>query len=519
MRGTGSFCICRRRSRSSLAPLSSLPTRARHLLSRQGGAERMASRKPVHQVWHVSRGIVFSGGTTVVYPRLPPPARCYSPSAAAAAVSEEPGPASMPTVPSSPSPAAAVSAAHEPPAAVKSEVVTALLETRTVAAASVSNATVTASSSTITSTTAVLVEEAERKDGPSAAKKPVDKPNPEKTAPVVPPYTPLDYKIPDKAFQNARNAPPGSPQSFWNYSLYRGPSETGALDAKVKVHYCTSSRTTERVVKEHFSHEKVLGFDLEWMSNANRYSGPRKNVSLIQLASPSRIGLFHVAAFPRNDTLVPPALRALLEDPGITKVGCWIKGDCTRVANHLDVRVRGQLEISHLYKLVKYSQTGEYGQINKKLVRLAAQVEECLGLPLSKEVDVRMSDWSKPLNMAQILYSSSDVYASVQLYHVLNHHRQQLALVPPLPHHAELDLPIPFVVQPSPEKPEAAAKAAAKSGQDGQAQAVTDAGVPQEGSASGAPSVAAAPSVPAEEHVAPNEIDPAAGTGLTNLAE
>ncbi|KAL1838992.1 hypothetical protein VTJ49DRAFT_2003 [Mycothermus thermophilus] len=440
----------------------------------------MASRKSAHQVWHVSRGIVFSGGTTVVYPRLPP-ARYYSP-AAAAAVSEGSSSPSVPTMPPPHSVPAAASSGHESPATVKSEVVATLLEARTTVTASASSTTVTASCSTATTTTSttVLVKDAVAKDEKSAAENAADKPAQEKTTPVVPPYTPLDFKIPDKAFQAARNAAPGTPQSYWNYSLYRGPSESGALDAKVKVHYCTSSRTTERVVKEHFLHEKVVGFDLEWMANATKYSGPRRNVSLIQLASPSRIGLFHVSAFPRNDTLVPPSLRKLLEDSEITKVGCWIKGDCTRVANYLDVRVRGQLEISHLYKLVKYSKTGEYGQINKKLVRLATQVEECLGLPLSKEVDVRLSDWSKPLSMAQILYSSSDAYASVQLYHVLNHRRQQLEHVPPLPHHAELDLPIPFVVPPSPKKTEGAAK------------------------------------LPPKELINNNEINPAAETGLTN---
>ncbi len=38
--------------------------------------------------------------------------------------------------------------------------------------------------------------------------------------------------------------------------------------------------------------------------------------------------------------------------------------------------------------------------------------------------------------------AASDAYAAVQLYAILNHERQNLDSVPPLPHYAELDLPI-----------------------------------------------------------------------------
>jgi hypothetical protein len=46
--------------------------------------------------------------------------------------------------------------------------------------------------------------------------------------------------------------------------------------------------------------------------------------------------------------------------------------------------------------------------------------------------------------------SSSDAYATVHAFAVLNHQRENLDSVPPLPHHAELNLPIemPEVVIP-----------------------------------------------------------------------
>lgn len=264
--------------------------------------------------------------------------------------------------------------------------------------------------STTASTTTVVAEGAAEEDN-GAVTETTEESKAEDTGPELPPYTPLDFKMPDEAFQDAKKAAEGTPDSFWKYTMYRGPAEDGTLDAKVKVHYCTSSRTTERVIKQYFMNEKVLGLDLEWVSNALKSWGPRKNVSLIQLASPSRIGLFHIAAFPAKDTLVAPSLKKLLEDPEITKVGVWIKGDCTRLQSFLDIKTRGQFELSHLYKLVKYSKTGEHNLVNKKLVALSTQVKETLGLPLFKGSDVRTSDWTKPLNMNQIICKPSAIPA------------------------------------------------------------------------------------------------------------
>lgn len=209
--------------------------------------------------------------------------------------------------------------------------------------------------------------------------------------------------MPDAVFRTAKQAEEGTRESFWTYNLYRGPGDNGAPDAKVKVHYCKSSHTTERVIKQYFMGEKVLGFDLEWAADALKFQGPRRNVSLVQLASPSRIGLFHLAAYPRNDSLVAPSLKKVLEDPEITKVGVWIKGDCTRLAQHLGIQARGVFELSHLYKLVKYSKSGEHSLINKRIVSLATQVQECLGLPMFKGQDVRSSDWTQTLRMDQVI--------------------------------------------------------------------------------------------------------------------
>ncbi|KAL2177907.1 ribonuclease H-like domain-containing protein [Thermothelomyces heterothallicus CBS 202.75] len=397
----------------------------------------MASRKAVHQVWHVSRGIVFSGGSDVVYPRLHSLRYC----SATAAVASEGDPVSVPSAPAMADMTGGPSTSQGPEDLL-SDAVTTSLSTTTTTTTTTRTITTSAATANVTATAdgaAVVKDQSVVTD---TVEKPKPKPKHSSTPDAVP-FTPLDFKIPEKAFQAARRAPKGSPESFWNYSLYRGPGADGSRDVKVKIHYCTSMLTTERVVKQYFMNEKVVGFDLEWMSNAQRSSGPRKNVSLIQLASPSRIGLFHIASYPSKDKLVAPALKKLMEDPSITKVGVWIKGDCTRLADYLGIKTQGQFELSHLYKLVKYSASGDYDSINKKLVSLATQVKEYLGLPVFKGDDVRTSNWTRRLNMDQIMYSSSDAYAAVQLFAVLNYQRQKLDPVPDLPHHAELNLPIP----------------------------------------------------------------------------
>ncbi|GKT40713.1 white collar 1 protein [Colletotrichum spaethianum] len=261
----------------------------------------------------------------------------------------------------------------------------------------------------------------------------------ENTEPAEPPLTSLDFKVSVKDFREAQSAEKDTAKSFWSYTLYRDPFEDGG-EKKVKVHYCKSKHTMERVC-QYFVDDKVLGLDLEWFPEARKDSGPKKNVSLIQIANESRIALFHVALFP-NDDFVAPTFRKIMENANVRKVGVAIKGDCTRMRTHLGVDTKGIFELSHLYKLVKYSANGRVDLINKRLVTLASLVQEHLGLPMFKGTDVRSSDWSQPLNMSQLMYSASDAYAGFQLYHVLEEKRESLDPTPPRPYDAELNLPI-----------------------------------------------------------------------------
>ena len=222
--------------------------------------------------------------------------------------------------------------------------------------------------------------------------------------------TPLGYHIPKAKLQRAIDAAPSVMAAYWQYTLYQGP---GGEKDKVKVHYCKSKDSTERI-SQLFLHEEVIGFDIEWKMNATTTDGVKNNVALIQIASEERIALFHIARYPNAtdvDDFVAPTFKRIMESPNITKVGVSVKGDCTRLRKFMNIEARGIFELSHLYKLVKFS-CGDVKKINKVLVSLAQQVKEHLQLPLWKG-EVRSSDWSQDLNYQQIQCESFCVIPAV----------------------------------------------------------------------------------------------------------
>ena len=197
---------------------------------------------------------------------------------------------------------------------------------------------------------------------------------------------------------------------YWQYDLYQGPA-----GERVKVHYCRNKESSDRIAKL-FLDKSVIGFDIEWKPQASAAEGTRKNVSLIQLASEERIALFHIARFGKDssiDDLVPPNLKMVMETPDITKVGVAVKADCTRLRKFMGIEARGLLELSHLYKLIKFS-TCDVKKINKSLVSLAQQVEEHLLLPMWKG-EVRSSDWSQELSFQQVQCKSLHVECTLYI--------------------------------------------------------------------------------------------------------
>lgn len=247
----------------------------------------------------------------------------------------------------------------------------------------------------------------------------------------------LDFQIPPQTLRAALAASPNSAGSFWKHSMYK--SSTGK---SVTMHYCRRRVDAENVA-QHFMNDPVVGFDMEWEKGSRLdASNVKRSVSLVQLANENRIGLFHIALFDENtaETLMPPTLRQILESSNIVKAGVNIGGDFTRLRKCLDIDGRGIFELSHLYTVVKHSDNQRH-LINRKSIQLATQVQDILHLPLKKDA-IRISAWSKRLDMEQCDYAATDAYAGFRLYHALEDARKKMDPMPQRPALYELAQPL-----------------------------------------------------------------------------
>ncbi|KAI4951908.1 hypothetical protein J4E91_003369 [Alternaria rosae] len=223
-----------------------------------------------------------------------------------------------------------------------------------------------------------------------------------------------------------------APKQWWSHRLYRGPE-----GKEVEVLYSKNKAQSEVYAKQ-FLEEPVIGFDMEWPWNDWKRDDLQNKIGLIQLASEDKIALFHIGLHPgkTSEDIIAPTLKRILEDPKIGKVGVNVlKADFSRLSRFFGLKPKGAVESSHLYRLVKFG-PAKPELVSVKLVSLAHQVEEQLGLPLYKG-DVRTSNWSKPLSKDQINYAAGDAYAGFMLYKCMNAKRLAMRPTPPLPIHAE----------------------------------------------------------------------------------
>ncbi|KAF2419886.1 hypothetical protein EJ08DRAFT_621042 [Tothia fuscella] len=243
----------------------------------------------------------------------------------------------------------------------------------------------------------------------------------------------LTYRIPKFLWEKILNS---EKQVYWSHTYYRN-----AAGHPLKVSYATTFEESEAIAKR-FLNAKVLGFDMEWKF-PNKGGGIKENISLIQVSSDTEIGLFHIARHKGSTTeqLLAPSLRSIIENRDIIKTGVAVySADGKRLEKFMKINPKGFFELSHLFRLVKYSEK-EPKKCNKTLVAFAQQVEEHLGFPMFKG-SVRTSDWTKPLDQAQQDYAAADAYAGYVLYHVMEAKRLKLDPIPPRPELAELYRPI-----------------------------------------------------------------------------
>ncbi|KAH7071372.1 hypothetical protein BKA63DRAFT_517839 [Paraphoma chrysanthemicola] len=229
-------------------------------------------------------------------------------------------------------------------------------------------------------------------------------------------------------FDSARPAK----KCWWSHRLYKGPN-----NKPVQILYSKTRADSERIARQ-FLNEPVIGFDMEWPWNDWKRPDLQNKIGLIQLASEDRIALFHIGlhAGKTTDDIMAPSLRKIIESPDIGKLGVGVlSADFARLRRYFRLNPRGAVELSHLYRLIKFG-GWKPELVSTKLVSLARLVEDQLGHPLYKG-DVRTSNWSKPLSQDQINYAAGDAYAGLMLYHCMNYKRTRMKPSPPLPMHAE----------------------------------------------------------------------------------
>ncbi|KNG46120.1 3-5 exonuclease helicase [Stemphylium lycopersici] len=222
------------------------------------------------------------------------------------------------------------------------------------------------------------------------------------------------------------------PPVWWSHRFYRNDE-----GKEVEILYSKTKAESEAIA-QHFLNEPVIGFDMEWPWDDWKKQTLQNKVGLIQIASEDKIGLFHIGLHPGKTSaeIIAPTLKKLIEDPNVGKVGVNIlRADFLRLSRWFGLKPKGAIESSHLYRLVKFG-SHKPELVSIKLVSLAHQVEEQLGLPLYKG-DVRTSNWSKPLSKAQIDYAAGDAYAGFMLYKCMNAKRLAMRPTPPLPIYAE----------------------------------------------------------------------------------
>lgn len=225
------------------------------------------------------------------------------------------------------------------------------------------------------------------------------------------------FHIPCNERHQLDNRPEGIPS--WSYEWYRHDD-----GGKIKVSYASNLKESEELARK-FLHNKILGFDMEWVVEKGegkwdfRQRLIQEKISLIQVASETEIVLFHTGLHKGNCTadLIAPSLRKIIESRSIIKTGlAIISADAFRLKHAFGLEPQGFVCLNDVHKSLKYCCLAFQG---RRWVSLADLTKEHLKFPLKKG-DVRTGQWQKPLDAEQRHYAASDAYVGLLLYHVFD---------------------------------------------------------------------------------------------------
>lgn len=147
----------------------------------------------------------------------------------------------------------------------------------------------------------------------------------------------------------------------------------------------------------HLRAARIIGFDTETRPSFRK--GVSHVVSLMQLASPERCYLFRL-----NVLGMPEALKALLEDSKVRKVGISLRDDFHSLSRICDLKPGGFVDLQEYVK--------RYRIADNSLARIYAIL---FGERISK--GQRLTNWeAAQLTAAQINYAAFDAISCIRIY-------------------------------------------------------------------------------------------------------
>ena len=151
------------------------------------------------------------------------------------------------------------------------------------------------------------------------------------------------------------------------------------------------------------SQADVIGFDTEskpTFAKGEESTGPH----LVQLATDDRAWLVQVG--PSLSEPLRDMLRAVLEAPGILKVGFGLGDDIRRLRSKLGIETNNVIDLSTALR------RGERNALGAKTA-----VARFFGQQLQKSKRITTTNWAQPrLSEKQILYAADDAHVALRVY-------------------------------------------------------------------------------------------------------
>lgn len=157
--------------------------------------------------------------------------------------------------------------------------------------------------------------------------------------------------------------------------------------------------------------QPAIGFDTESkpvFTAGQVSSGP----DVVQFATATRAYVLQL-----RDAGAEDLVRAVLQHPGVVKVGFDLQQDLGQLRRRLGVEVAPLLDLTRLFHRLGYPRT----------LGIRSAVAIVFGQRLNKSKRVTTSNWANPsLTPAQLVYAANDAWVALQVLQALR--RQQPAL-------------------------------------------------------------------------------------------